>query len=82
MFVDVVSKNGNLLLNVGPDGERRDPVGAGAAAAGARRLAAHERRGDLRHAAVAHGVGGDAGGAAGALHSGWFGALRDCIRCG
>ena len=51
LLVDIVSKGGNFLLNVGPG--RRRPVSAGrpAAAARDRPLDARQFRGDLRHAA-------------------------------
>ena len=44
-LVDIVSKNGCLLLNVGPRGGRHDLRGGPAGAAGHRPLAARERRG-------------------------------------
>ena len=52
MFVDVVAHGGNLLLNVGPNADGDDPVGAGAAAARPRLVAPHQRRRDLRHPSV------------------------------
>ena len=49
MLVDVVSRGGNLLLNVGPDTRWRDSSAAGRADAGHRRVAGHQRRRHLRH---------------------------------
>ena len=47
-LVDIVSKGGNYLLNVGPDGRRRDPAAEPGHAARRGPLAEGERRGDLR----------------------------------
>ena len=50
VLCDLVSRGGNFLLDIGPGRRRHDPRHHGAAAAGDRRLAEGQRRGDLRHA--------------------------------
>ncbi len=52
-LVNIVSKNGNLLLNIGPRRTARFRAGR-ADPAGDRQVACRQRRGDLRHAAVAY----------------------------
>ena len=54
MFVDIVSKNGNLLLNVGPMADGTIPDLQLAAPGGAGRLADDQRGGDLWHAAMGY----------------------------
>ena len=76
-LADITSKNGNLLLNVGPRGEdAADPRAAARAARLARELHAAERRGALRHAPVAARRGHDGRGHPGPLHAEGRHALR------
>ena len=53
-LVDVVSKNGCLLLNIGPRSGWHHPRSRAGGSAADWRLVAHQRGGDLWHAAVAH----------------------------
>ena len=48
-LVDIASKGGNYLLNVGPKGEGAIPAGKHRASAGDRRMDEGQRRVDLRH---------------------------------
>ncbi len=69
MFCDVISKNGNLLIGVGPRPDGTVPESQQAPLRCARGLALGQRRGRLRQPAVGHGGVHDGGGHTGALHA-------------
>ena len=48
-LIDIASKGGNYLLNVGPTAEGRDSRAERRAVGGDRQVDEHQRRGDLRH---------------------------------
>ena len=52
MLVDLVSRGGNLLLDIGPTADGRIPVMMEERLIADRRLAEDQRRGDLRHEAM------------------------------
>ena len=78
MLVDMVSRGGNLLLDIGPDGGRQHPCGDGGAPAANRRLFERQRRGDLRHQALEDDTAmGRRRSSQGRIQQG----VRDALRC-